>query len=91
MHKTPPPVEDRTILGPAQLDDVAAALLALTREVWVLSDRLYVLERVLDRRGLDVREAVDRFQPDEREQAELETFRRRLIDGVLAPLKARAE
>jgi hypothetical protein len=89
MRQTPPPVEDRTILAPAQIDDVAAALLTLCREVWVLSDRLYVLERVLEKRGLDVREAVDRFQPDEREQAELEALRRRLLDEVLAALKAK--
>jgi hypothetical protein len=90
MDETSLPAHGRTILAPAQVDEVAQALLALCREVWVVSDRLYVLERVLERRGLDLREAVDQFQPDAHERAELEALRRRLIDQVLAPLQAGA-
>jgi hypothetical protein len=79
---------ERRIFAPEQIDDVAEALLSLTREVWVLTDRLYVLERVIEANGIPVVEAVNKYQPSEEQAAELEAMRKRLIGELLRTLKA---
>lgn len=77
-------------LGPDQLDDVARALLSLTREVCVLVDRVAILERVLDDQGLSVVETVGSYQPDEALEAEIKQKTQRIIDDVLASLSGRS-
>ncbi|SDC83790.1 hypothetical protein SAMN05444678_10669 [Sphingomonas sp. YR710] len=79
---TPP----RRILTPDRIDDVAKAVLALARELWVLRDRQIVTEAVLATRGIDIRAEVDRFQPDPALQAGLDRERDRIIAAVAAAL-----
>ncbi len=81
---------ERQILKPAQIDDLGQAVLALTREIWLLTDRMLVMEKVLERRGLDVGAAIDAYTPDPAFAAELERRRTRLLDVVLEALRARA-
>jgi hypothetical protein len=81
----PPP---RHILGPDRLDDVAEAVLALTREVWVLTDRMVVMEKVMAANGVDLTAQIDAFEPDAACQRELDDKRRRLLATVLSALKA---
>jgi hypothetical protein len=69
------------------IDPVAEAVLSLTQEIWVLTDRLYVLERVLLAKGVTVSEEIDRYAPSEAETAELMEMRKRLLDGVLRSLR----
>jgi len=76
------------ILAPERLDDVALALLTLTKEVWVLADRMHVVETLLERNGVVTAEAIDRFEPDAAFTAENDRRRRRLADGVFAALGA---
>jgi hypothetical protein len=69
-------------------DDVPAlgeALLNLTREVWVLTDRIMVLEAVLEQQGVAVAEAIESFQPDEAMQERLKTRGSAMVESVLAP------
>jgi hypothetical protein len=77
----------RQILQPAQIDQVAQALLALAREVWVLRDRSRVLEAVLATHGLDVHAEIERFQPDAALQAELDAERDRFLAAVVQHLE----
>jgi hypothetical protein len=79
---TPP----RKILGPEQVDDLGDAVLALARELWVVTDRLRCLEAVLEKRGLDVTAELAAFEPDAALQAELDGMRDRLIGGVVKAL-----
>lgn len=79
----PPP---RSIIRPNQIDNVAEAVLALTRELWVLTDRLAVVEAVLERRGGLSAEEVERFTPDAAQEAALAARRQRLIEVVEAAL-----
>jgi hypothetical protein len=72
-------------------DDVPAlgeALLNLTRELWVLTDRVLVLEAVLEKQGISVRDAIDAFEPDEALAAELRKRGTALVAGVMAPFAA---
>lgn len=69
-----------------QTDDVARALLSLTREVCILTDRLAVLETVLTSNGLDVSEAVDTYQPDEALKRKISARTSKIIEDVVASL-----
>lgn len=75
-------------LAPEQLDDLGRAVLTLAREVWVLRDRQRILEHVLAERGVDVADAIDRYQPgpelQKRLDAERAAFVKELL-GALAP------
>ncbi len=77
----------RRILGAERLDDVAEAVLALTREVWLLTDRLVVMEKVMAANGVDLTAQIDAYEPDEACREELEAKRTRLLGAVLAALK----
>ena len=79
---------ERRILPDARIDDLGEAILALTREIWVLTDRQAVLEAVLGRAGIDVA-AIDTYQPDADMTARLADKRQQLIDNILVALKAK--
>ena len=74
--------QDRTILRPDQLDDVAQAVLALARERWVTIDRQLILEAVLAERGIDVAKEIDAFEPDAAMLARLAARRGQLLGAV---------
>lgn len=75
-----------TALRPEQLDNVARALISLTRELCVLTDRVAVLETVLAQQGTDIREAVDTHQPDAELQARIDAQVSRVVGEVLGAL-----
>ena len=73
----------RTILEHADVDGVARAVLTLTKHLWVMTDRVMVLEAVLARHGLDLAEEVENFQPDAALQARLNERGRQLTSSIL--------
>ena len=75
------------LLGPAQIDNVARALITLTREVAVLTDRVMVLEAVLDDAGIAVSEAVEQHQPDAALQARIDARIGEMLGHVIASLR----
>lgn len=77
----------RQILDGSRIDDLGEAIIALTRELWVLSDRQAVLEAVMAEAGVPV-ERIDRYQPDEAMTARLTARRQKLLDTVLSALRA---
>jgi hypothetical protein len=79
---------ERRILGAGQLDQLGEALLALTGEVWILTDRLTVLEAILAEHGIDAAGAIDRFVPSPEMEKALDAKRDKLIATVLAALTA---
>jgi hypothetical protein len=74
------------ILKPAQIDDVANALLVLTRELWVAKDRQRVLESLLTEAGVLAPGAVADHQPRGELAQELETERKRYTRSILSVL-----
>jgi len=69
-------------------EDVPAlgdALINLTRELWVLSDRMAILEAVLEQQGVSVTEAIEQFEPDAALAERLKTRGSALVNDVLAP------
>jgi hypothetical protein len=81
----PPP---RQILNPTQIDHVAEAVIGLARELWVLTDRFTIMEKVMAARGVDLAAEIDAYQPDTAVQAELSAKRARLMRTILAALRA---
>jgi len=78
--------QSRQILDPGQIDRVADALLALTRELWVTRDRQILLENVLARHGIDAGAQIDALEPDAALQSRLDGERDRLIGAVVEAL-----
>ncbi|WP_404481897.1 hypothetical protein [Novosphingobium sp. BL-52-GroH] len=76
---TDPP--ERRILGLEHVDALGQAVLALTRELWIVTDRMTVLERLLEDMGLPAG-AVDGYQPDEATEQLLAERRDRLMQVV---------
>jgi len=81
----PPP---RQILDSAQIDHVAEAVIGLARELWVLTDRFTIMEKVMAARGIDLAAEIDAYQPDATVQAELSAKRAALMQTILAALRA---
>ncbi|XUU60512.1 hypothetical protein ACRAQ6_13275 [Erythrobacter sp. HA6-11] len=75
------------IFAPDQIDNIARAVLTLTREVAVLNDRVMVLEEVLGQKGVDVRDAVDTYQPSEEFQARADASTQLILKNVIAALQ----
>jgi hypothetical protein len=81
----PPP---RQMLPPERIDDVAQAVIAVTRELWVAVDRMTILEKVLSANGVDISAAIDAYEPNESLQAELASKREKMLQSILRSLKA---
>ena len=67
-------------------DPLAQTLLTLAKEVWTLKDRQIVLEAVLAERGIDISDAVERFQPSGAVKQRLADERRRFLAEIVDEL-----
>ena len=80
-------------LGTEHLDGLARAVVLLTREVCVLTDRMLVmetvLEEVLETGGITVAEAIDTHVPDAALQARIDARSEALIGNVLKAMASR--
>ena len=76
-------------LLPEQIDNLGRAVISLTREICVLTDRLAVTEAVLAARGLDIADAVDTHQPDAALQGRIDRQVNRIISQILGTLYAK--
>lgn len=74
-------------LDPARIDNVARACITLAREVAVLTDRVMVLEAVLDGAGIAVSAAVEQHQPDPALQARIDARIAAMLAEVVAALR----
>jgi hypothetical protein len=81
----------RRILTVDQLDALGEAILALTSEVWILTDRHMVLEEVLKSTGLDVTKAVESFVPSAEFETRLDARRDKLIATIMSALQGQSE
>ncbi len=66
------------------VDRLGQALITLTKELWVVKDRLQILEAVLAEAGVIGADTIDRFQPNEALNGRLEDERAELINQVLS-------
>jgi len=78
-----------TYLSTDHMDDLGRMLLALLSEVWIMRDRMAVMEELLaGKAGLTTAE-IDNYIPTPEFAAKLELLRQRVVAGVVgAPLAA---
>lgn len=76
----------RETLIQADVAQLGSAVLALTREMWVLHDRVRTLEAVLERRGIDVIAEIETFQPGPELQAERNAQGKVMVGNVINAL-----
>lgn len=81
---------ERTILEPAQINEVAAAVLTLARELWTVRDRLTILEAVLEKHGIDAAAEIDGFDVAPALQTQLDAERDRMIGALAAAFAGEA-
>lgn len=65
------------------VDELVSAVLELTSEVWVLRQRMWLLEKAAADSGLDLTAKLEAYQPTAEEAAELTRMREALVAGVL--------
>lgn len=76
---------ERPSLTAEDVPALGEALLNLTRELWVLNDRVMVLEAVLESQGIAVTEAVESFEPDDAFAERAKARGSALVANVLEP------
>jgi hypothetical protein len=82
-------VAEQGFLGDAMLDRVMLVVMNLAEELYVARDRLQVLERLLEDKGILAPDEAETFVPDADLAARMKTFRdayvARLLDGAVRP------
>lgn len=76
-------------LMPDQIDDLGRALLSLTRELCVLTDRVLVMEHVLADKGIDLGDSINTHQPDEALQAKIDAQTGEIVSNILSSLQGK--
>lgn len=74
------------MLSDTDIDGVGRAVMTLCHELWVVKDRMAVLEAVLADNGIDAETAIDAFQPDAALQDKLNQDGRALVERILSAL-----
>ena len=65
------------------IDNLAAAVLALTQELSVVRDRLDTVERLIEQQGLFAQQAIEQFKPDAAASAARSEWRQAYLARVL--------
>ncbi len=81
----PDPAEAHYLLA-RRTEDVATAFVSMAGELWIVKDRLAVLERVLEKHGIPAPELVDRYEPEPEFKARLDGERRTWVRRIISAL-----
>lgn len=68
------------------VDRVMKVVVALARETYVLKDRLGIVERKLDEKGVVSRADVDDFKPTPEEEKAILAARDAFVEDVMSPI-----
>lgn len=71
------------------VDRVMKVVVALARETYVLKDRLGIVERKLDEKGVVTRSDLDDYKPTEKEEKEILATRDSFVESILSPIVAK--
>jgi len=77
---------DRVTLTDVDVASLGQAILTLTRELWVITDRMHIMEAVLAKHGLDITDEITHYNPDSALSEKLQHEGVALIERVLASL-----
>ncbi|WP_297801029.1 hypothetical protein [uncultured Brevundimonas sp.] len=76
----------RRILTVDQIDDLGEAIIMLAREIHVITDRVLVLEEILQSKGIDV-SGIDDHQPSAETQAKIDARCDAILTNVMRALR----
>ncbi|HPF25067.1 MAG TPA: hypothetical protein P5528_13570 [Steroidobacteraceae bacterium] len=76
---------DREFLTRQRIEDLGQGFVTLAGELWVVKDRLAVMENLLDKHGIPAHE-IDTHEPDEAFKEQLAKARKAYIQRVIASL-----
>jgi hypothetical protein len=82
---------DLTFYPDPNVDRVLGVVLELAAEVYVLRDRLQIIEQMLERTGTINVAELDAYEPTDEERARRLVERDALISRILAPMTAEFE
>ena len=68
------------------VDKVMKVVMALAREAYVTRDRLALIEKTLDEKGVLYSADLDNYNPTEEEQAAINERRDEFVNSILEPL-----
>jgi hypothetical protein len=64
------------------VDQLVTMVLELATELWVVRERVFVIEAVAAQKGLPLKDAVEAYKPSESERAELERMRGTMMNQL---------
>ena len=70
------------------VDRVMKVVVALARETYVLKDRLGIVERKLDEKGVVTRADLDDYKPTADDEKEILETRDVFVESILSPIVA---
>ena len=77
-------------LNEDNVDDLGRMVAALLSEVWIIRDRMAVLEGLLVKNNVVLPDAIENFSFTPEQEAELEKVRDRMVSAVVgAPIAAK--
>lgn len=74
------------LLADTDVDGLGQAVLTLCHELWIMKDRMAVMEAVLEKHDINISEEIDAHQPDQALQDKLNKDGRALVERVMAAL-----
>ena len=77
---------DRVTLTEADVASLGQAILTLTQELWVITDRMHVMEAVLAKNGLNISSEIAEYKPDDELSEKLKQDGVALIQRVLSSM-----
>ncbi len=77
---------DRVTLTNADVASLGQAILTLTQELWVITDRMHIMEAVLAKHGLNISDEITHHKPDSVLSEKLSKDGTALIERVLSSL-----
>jgi hypothetical protein len=77
--------QDEFFDNPA-IDRMMQSIVSLSRELYVTRDRLAVMERLLETRGVVTRADLEAYVPSAEEAATIEAERNRFIASIFDPM-----
>lgn len=85
---SPEPEKKPRFFDDPSIDRIAASLLQLASEVWVLNERFAALQALADRKGVITAAELAQFQFEGKEDEAISDSRVAFIRRVLGPLNA---
>jgi len=76
------------VLKAEDVNGLGLAVMALSRELWVVKDRLKTLESYMESKGMLPPVAIDTHQLNEQQSSEMQRDLDRFVDGLAAQMTA---